>query len=223
MPMNFPQKALLWFGLLAILVSSCARKGTGVPVTTTQAKRQDLTSWISSNGKVEPVEPHVIQSQLTTFIQTVSVKQGDTVKRGQLLMTLDAKDLESELSRVRGELVTAEDEHRIATAGGSPDELAQLQSDLAKTETEIARLRREAESLDRLYAKQAATRQEIEQNKIALEKAEADKRLIEQKKNAIGSRTKVQAERAGLRAEEARSVIRSLQEKLGASHVAAPV
>ena len=182
--MNFPQKALLWFGLLAILVSSCARKGTGVPVTTTQAKRQDLTSWISSNGKVEPVEPHVIQSQLTTFIQTVSVKQGDTVKRGQLLMTLDAKDLESELSRVKGELVTAEDEHRIAAAGGSPDELAQLQSDLAKTDTEIARLRREAESLDRLYAKQAATRQELEQNKLALDRAEADKRLIEQKKNA---------------------------------------
>src|SRR5262245_50292246 len=172
MPMNFPQKALLWFGLLAIFVSSCGRNGAGVSVTTTQAKRQDLTSWISSNGKVEPVEPHVIQSQLTTFIKKVSVKQGDTVKRGQLLMTLDAKDLESELSRLRGELVTAEDEHRIATAGGSPDELAQLQSDLAKTETEIARLRREAESLDRLFAKQAATRQELEQNKIALHRAD---------------------------------------------------
>jgi len=222
MPMNFPQKALLWFGVLAILVSSCGRNGAGVPVTTTQAKRQDLTSWISSNGKVEPVEPHVIQSQLTTFIQKVSVKQGDTVKRGQLLMTLDAKDLESELSRVRGELVTAEDEHRIATAGGSPDELAQLQSDLAKTETEIARLRREAESLDRLYAKQAATRQELEQNKIALDRAEADKRLIEQKKNAVASRMKVQVERSNLRAEEARGAMRALQEKLNSAWVATP-
>ena len=157
--MNLSQRALLSFGLLAVFLPSCAREGTGIPITTTHATRQSLTSWISSNGKVEPIEPHVIQSQLTTFIQTVSVKQGDKVKRGQVLMTLDAKDLESELSRVKGELVTAEDEHRIASAGGSPDELAQLQSDLAKTETEIARLRREAESLDRLYAKQAATRQ----------------------------------------------------------------
>lgn len=144
------------------------------------------------------------------------------MKRGQVLMTLDAKDLESELSRVKGELVTAEDEHRIAAAGGSPDELAQLQSDLAKTETEIARLRREAESLDRLYAKQAATRQELEQNKIALDRAEADKRLIEQKKNGIASRTKVQVERSSLRAEEARSAIRALQEKLNSSRVATP-
>jgi len=222
MPMNLSHRALLSFGLLAVFLPSCAREGTGIPITTTHATRQSLTSWISSNGKVEPVEPHVIQSQLTTFIQTVSVKQGDTVKRGQVLMTLDAKDLESELSRVKGELVTAEDEHRIASAGGSPDELAQLQSDLAKTETEIARLRREAESLDRLYAKQAATRQELEQNKIALDKAEADKRLIEQKKNAIANRTKVQVERASLRAEEARSAIRALQEKLNSARVATP-
>src|SRR5262245_14223322 len=222
MPMNLSQRALLSFGLLAVFLPSCAREGTGIPITTTHATRQSLTSWISSNGKVEPIEPHVIQSQLTTFIQTVSVKQGDTVKRGQVLMTLDAKDLESELSRVKGELVTAEDEHRIASAGGSPDELAQLQSDLAKTETEIARLRREAESLDRLYAKQAATRQELEQNKIALEKAEADKRLIEQKKNAIANRTKVQVERSNLRAEEARSAIRALQEKLNSARVATP-
>jgi len=222
MPMNLSQRALLSFGLLALFLPSCAREGTGIPITTTHATRQSLTSWISSNGKVEPIEPHVIQSQLTTFIQTVSVKQGDKVKRGQVLMTLDAKDLESELSRVKGELVTAEDEHRIAAAGGSPDELAQLQSDLAKTETEIARLRREAESLDRLYAKQAATRQELEQNKIALDRAEADKRLIEQKKNGIASRTKVQVERSSLRAEEARSAIRALQEKLNSSRVATP-
>jgi HlyD family secretion protein len=222
--MNFPEKLLISLGIVAVTFVSCARPGgRPIGVSTTRAVRQNLTSWIPSNGKVEPVEPHVLQSQLTTFVQTVSVREGQTVKRGQLLMLLDAKDLESELARAKGELVTAEDEHRVAATGGSPEELAQLQSDLSKAETEIARLRREAESLDRLYAKQAATRQEIEQNKIALEKAEADKRLIEQKKNAIASRTKVQGERAGLRAEEARSAIRSLQEKLNSARVGAPV
>jgi len=222
--MKFPLKPLLLFIFAVVTLPSCSpESGRAIGVSTTRAVRQNLASWISSNGKVEPVEPYALQSQLTTFIQTVSIRQGQTVKRGQLLMSLDAKDLESELARARGELVTAEDERKTAAAGGSPEELAQLQSDLSKAETEIARLRREAESLDRLYAKQAATRQELEQNKIALEKVEADKRLIEQKKNAIASRTKVQAERAGLRAEEARNVIRSLQEKLNASRMAAPV
>src|SRR4029077_13187809 len=111
---------------------------------------------------------------------------------------------------------------RIASGGGSPEELTQLQSDLAKAETEIARLKREMETLNRLYAKQAATRQEIEQTKNALDKAEADKRLLEQKKSGIGERSKVQAERASLRTEEASSSIRALQEKVASARVVAP-
>ena len=222
MVLIFPKKVLLLLAWTALIVVSCGRSGR-VSISTTRPVRQNLTSWISSNGKVEPVEPFVIQSQLTTFVKHVLIKQGDTVRRGQILMTLDAQDLESDLARVKGELVAAEDERRTAAGGGSPEELAQLQNDLAKTEAEIARLRREAESLERLYAKQAATRQELEQNKIALEKAEADRRLIEQKRNGIVNRAKVQGERAGLRAEEARQSMRSLQEKLNSARVTAPV
>ena len=206
MPRKFPKKTTFLLAFIGIVIVGFllgTRGGSGpTTVSTIRAPRQNLASTISSNGKVEPIEPYVVQSQLTTFIETVSVKQGDTVRGGQILMTLNARDLESDLTRVRGDLFAAEDERRIAAGGGSPEELAQLQNDLAKTETEIARLRREAESLNRLYAKQAATRQEIEQNKITLEKAEADKRLIEQKRNNIIDRAKVQSERSSLRAED---------------------
>src|SRR6185436_6078352 len=192
MPGKFPRKTVLLLAFLSVIALAVAlgmrREATPTPVSTMHAVRQNLTSSISSNGKVEPIDPHIIQTQLTTFIESVAIKQGATVKRGQTLFTLNAKDLESDLARARGDLFAAEDERRIASGGGSPDELAQLQNDLAKTETEIARLRREAESLNRLYAKQAATRLEIEQNKIALDKADADRRLIEQKGKSIVDR-----------------------------------
>src|SRR5207302_2682332 len=167
-------------------------------------------------------ELHIIQSQLTTFIETVPVKEGQTVGRGQILMTLDAKDLASDLAHMREQLVAAEDERKTAVGGGSPDEIAQLNSDLAKTNSEIDRLRRERDSLDRLYARQAATRQEVEQTKTALAKAEADKRLIAEKRSAILERSKPQAERATLRIEEARNSIQSLEDKLKAAQVTAP-
>jgi HlyD family secretion protein len=216
---------LILMGLVALVFVLAARGGRDRPtaVPTTHAVRQNLSSWIPTNGKVEPVEPHVIQSQLTTFIETVPVKEGQTVVRGQVLMTLDAKDLTSELAHMREQLVAAEDERKTAVGGGSPDEIAQLNSDLAKTNTEIERLRRERDSLERLYSRQAATRQEVDQTKIALEKAEADKRLIEEKRNAIAQRSKSQAERASLRIEEARASIRSLEEKLKSAQVTAPV
>src|SRR5262249_48557205 len=102
----------------------------------------------------------------------------------------------------------------------SPDEIAQLDADLAKANSEIERLRRERDSLERLYAKQAATRQEVEQTKTALEKAEADKHVIEERKSATLQRSKPKAERAALRIEEARNSIRSLEEKLKSAQVA---
>jgi len=223
MPRRLPQKPLVLLALTALGIAACNPAGNRTaPITATHASRQNLTSWISSNGKVEPIEPHALQSQLTTFIETVSVKQGDTVRRGQVLVRLDAKDLETELAHARGELLAAEDESRIAAAGGSREELAQLENDLAKTDAEIARLRREGETLDRLYSRQAATRQEIDQNKTALERAQTDKRLIDQKKSAIVERSKVQGERASVRADEARHAIRSLQDKMASANVTAP-
>ena len=216
---------LILLGLVALVFVLAARSGRdrATVVSTTHAVRQNLSSWIPTNGKVEPVEPHIIQSQLTTFIETVPVREGQTVVRGQILATLDAKDLTSELAHMREQLVAAEDERKTALSGGSPDEIAQLNSDLAKTNSEIERLRRERDSLERLYSRQAATRQEVDQTKTALEKAEADKRLIDEKRNAIMQRSKSQAERASLKIEEARASIRSLEEKLKSAQVTAPV
>ena len=212
---------LLGLGVLVLLLAAREGRDRPISIATTHAVGQNLISWITTNGKVEPVEPRIIQAQLTTFIEAVAVKEGQRVDRGRLLMTLDAKDLKTELAHVREQLVAAENERKVAVTGGSPEEIAQLDSDLVKTNAEIDRLRSERDSLERLYPR-AATRQEIEQTKTALAKAEADKRLIEEKRRAILERSKPQAERATLRIEEARNSIQSLEDKLKSARVTAP-
>src|SRR6266446_623738 len=143
-------QVLLVFAVLAILGLALAPRPGGetpTPISTARAVRQNLSSFIPSNGKIEPLEPHVIQAQLTTFVEKVSVKEGQKVSRGQLLLTLDPTQLQSELAHTNEQLVAAEDEHRLAIGGGSPEERAQLEADLAKTNAEIARLSREGEAL----------------------------------------------------------------------------
>ena len=219
-------QALLVLGALAGLgFALSAGPGAARPihVSTARAVRQNITSFITTNGQVEPVDPHIIQAQLTTFVDSVLAKESQTVSRGQLLVTLDATEARSELARAREQLVAARDAHRIARSGGSLDERAQLEADLAKTDAEIGRLRHEVEALQRLYGKQAATRDELEQNKLALEKAEADKRRIEQQHIAIAQRSRTEVDRAALREDEARNSIRSLEQKVKSARVIAPV
>jgi len=213
--------------ILAIAVSVfvfVARAGGDRPpqIAVARPTRQTLTSSISTNGKVEPIDPRVIEARLTTFVQSVQVKEGQTVRASQVLMQLDANDLQSELARSRDQLVASAEDRRVAAAGGSPDELAQIEDDLSKTNADIARLRKEAESLKRLYDKQAATSVEVDQNRIALERAEADRRLLEEKRKSLAHRSRVQTERAALQEQQASSSIRSLEEKIIAAHVIAP-
>src|SRR5690349_20455308 len=68
-----------------------------VRISVTHAIRQQLSSWTTGNGKVEPIEPHVIQAQLSTRISAVSVREGQIVKAGEPLLELDATDVKSEL------------------------------------------------------------------------------------------------------------------------------
>jgi HlyD family secretion protein len=225
------KSARVFQGVLGIGVSAvviffiAARRGDDHPIriSTVKVARQDLSSSVSTNGKVEAVEPRIIQSQLTTFVESVLVKDGQKVSRGQLLLTLDTTELRSELAHLREQLLAAQEEQKTAAGGGATDDRAQLEADLAKVNTEIARLRREADALQRLYAKQAATREELDQNKLALDKALADKGVLEHRQAAMASRAKTAVERAGLRIDEARNSIRSLEEKINSGRVLAPI
>ena len=218
-------QALLVLGALAVLVFALSARSGGhtVQVSTARAVRQNISSFITTNGKVEPIDPRIIQAQLTTFVDSVLVKEGQPVSRGQLLLTLDATEARSELARMREQLVAAQYERRMATSGGSPNDRAELGAELAKTNAEISRLRREAEGLQRLYGKQAATRDELEQNTVALDKAEADKSAIEEKQAALVQRSRTELDRAMFREDEARNSIRALEHKVNSARVAAPV
>jgi HlyD family secretion protein len=208
---------------VAALVAVLATRGNhaATSVSTTHAVRRDLRSWISSNGKVEPIEPQAVQAKFTTFIQRVSVREGQNVNAGQELATLDARDMETQLVHLREQLVASQHESNIATGGGDPDTIADLRNNLTKTNAEIVQLQREGDILERLYSKQASTRQEIDQNKSALLKADADKKLFEQKLNEIRQRADVQGQRARLQVEETQHAIALLEDKLKSAVVRA--
>src|SRR5262252_6601842 len=99
-----PVRLLVGAGSLVILIF-VLKAGVGVDrppdVSVVRPVRQSFTSFITTNGKVEPIEPRSVQARLTTFIEKVSVKEGDTVRAGQALMTLDASEFQSQLAGAR--------------------------------------------------------------------------------------------------------------------------
>lgn len=207
--------------VLALLLVGLAGR-EGVPeVQYVRVARGPLSAMITSNGKVEPIEPHEIRAQIATFVRKVFLMPGVTVTRGAALLSLDDTEARADLARWRDELLAAEEDLRARRAGGPADEVARLESDLRKAEAELAHLRREREALERLFAKQAATKEELENNQLALDRAEADWHLLTQRKEERARRAKLDLERAQLRVERAQNAVAAAQEKAVSARIVA--
>jgi HlyD family secretion protein len=208
--------------LTAVLVFISGRGGTA-RVGVIDVVRENLSSAVSTNGKVEPVTPVSLRAGYPTFVERVYAVEGQHVKRGQLLFTLDDKSARAELAEARADQATQEEALRAAKAGGRADQVAKAASDLQKAQTTRDHLRHESESLAKLVAQKAATPQELEQNRVALAQAEAEVQSLEKMKQAFDRQAQLDTERIALLLERARNQVRDLEEKVSSAHGTAPI
>jgi HlyD family secretion protein len=184
--------------------------------------RENLISSISSNGKVEPIAPFVVRAQLDTFVERISVVEGQAVKKGQLLLELNVKDAAAQLADARSKLLRAEDDLRAAKAGGRSDEAAKSEGQLAGALAQRDRLKRNHDSLERLIAQQAATKDELAANDMDLAKADAQVKQLTAAKQEFEHGVRLSANSTSLQVEQLRSEVAALEEKVRDGRIAAP-
>jgi HlyD family secretion protein len=184
--------------------------------------RENLVSSISSNGRVEPISPYVIRAQLNTFVKKIYVTEGQTVKKGQLLLELNAKEVAAQLAETRSKLLRAQDDLRAARAGGKADEAAKVAADLAKAEAASERLQRNHDSLARLAAGQAATKEDLAANDQALANAKAEVTRLLAVKQEFDRQARLDAERGELQVQQTLSEMAALEDKVNSGSISAP-
>ncbi len=184
--------------------------------------RENLVSSISSNGKVEPIAPFVMRAQLDTFVEKISAVEGQQVRKGQLLLELDVKDAAARLAEARSKLLRAEDDLRVAKAGGRSDEAAKVEGALATAVALRDRLQRNHDALERLIAQQAATKEELAANDLELAKAQSQVTQLTAAKQEFERGVRLDANRASLQVEQLRSEVAALEEKVQDGRIAAP-
>src|ERR1700683_3979804 len=88
-------------GLLVLLLVLLAVRGQSPAVQMVSVTRQDLDSGITTNGKVEPISPAIARAEFPTFVATVNATEGQPVRRGEVILTLDAADGHAQLAQAR--------------------------------------------------------------------------------------------------------------------------
>jgi multidrug efflux system membrane fusion protein len=121
--------------LLAIccaLGSACAKKDPVraplVPVTVGTAETRAVPYELAATGTVEPMQTVAIQPQVSGLIMRIAFREGQDVKKGQVLFELDPRPFQAALKQAQGLLAR---DHATAT---NAEEQAKRYSTLAEKE-----------------------------------------------------------------------------------------
>src|SRR5437899_1188891 len=214
---------LILAGLLAYGLIELSGRKPAPKISAVTPMRENLVSSINSNGKVEPIAPYVIPARLDTFVERVLATEGQQVKKGQLLLELDVKDAAAQLAEARVRLLRAQEDSRNAKSGGKPEIAARVSGDLAKAVANRDRLQKNHDALVRLMAEQAATKDELATNELALTNAQAEVTRLQAVKQEFDRGVRLDTERTALQVQQAQNEVDALEEKVRNGHITAPV
>ena len=169
----------------AILLVSCSRqeaarpkpaKTASIPVSVAAVALENWPDLYEATGTVRARTTATIASKVMGYVQQVSVQVGDRVREGQILVTLDARDLEANLRRAeagRAEAISAQPEVENGIAAAKANlELAQ------------ATFRR----IDDLAAKKSVSNQEFDEAAARLKAAQASYEMARAKREQLQSK-----------------------------------
>ncbi len=163
--------------LLAIFVAGGAYvelRPHRVRISVVKPLPQEIASSITTNGKVEPIHGFEAHAPLPGTVQKVLIKEGETVKAGQLLLMLDDTRARSDLAAAQTRLKGAQERYENLMAGGDRQQILLRKDDLQKATTEVDSAKRQLTALQNLQQRGAATPEEVAAARDRLNRAQAD-------------------------------------------------
>jgi len=140
--------------LLAAALAGCGKKapearpaGEDVRGTTARAQLRELPVLVSAVGSVEPETRVMVSTRMMGWVSALHVAEGDTVRKGQKLLTIDDQDM-----RAKRE---------------------QVEAGIREAEAVVANAERMAARFRNLYEAKAVSKAQLEDVETGLERARA--------------------------------------------------
>jgi HlyD family secretion protein len=206
--------------LIALVLLYTYFHASPLKVRATTVQRGPIRSVISTNGKIEPVQNFEAHAPISTTVRRLLVKEGDHVRKGQLLLQLDDADIRSQAARALAQIKAAQANQSDVKTGGTQEELIALNAQLTKAQSARDVAQRNLDALRRLQQEGAASPGEVRVAEDTLQRAQADLLQAQQKKADRYSQPEVAKVQA--QASEAQAAYEDSEDALAKSSVHAP-
>jgi multidrug efflux system membrane fusion protein len=122
-PVRASLAVLALASMIAVVVSACsseAAPGADMPpppeVSVATVLSKPVHQWDSFNGRVTAVESVELRPRVSGYVQRVAFKEGQEVKKGDLLFVIDARPYRAALDQAQAQLQRARAEAKLAQA-----------------------------------------------------------------------------------------------------------
>lgn len=139
-----------------------------VTVQTGKVTRQDISSVVTASGEIRPKTFVNVGANAMGRITRLFVKEGDKVKKGQVLAQLENVQSTADVNAMKAQLASNQTD-ALAADAALKTSLAQSKSSAA----DLARAKLDYERAESLYKSQLIAKQDYDQKKAAYEVAEA--------------------------------------------------
>ncbi|UYZ13043.1 efflux RND transporter periplasmic adaptor subunit [Brevibacillus sp. WF146] len=148
-----------------------SQQAAGTPVSVGKVTTAALETKVLTSGIVTVEDKQRIYANVNGILREFAVKEGDAVKKGQVIGKIDTSDVDSRIMEIDAQIELARANLSKAQAGSEPEELAQERERVAQTERDYDNAKREYERIRQLHESGATTQQELDKAKAQVDSA----------------------------------------------------
>ena len=214
--------------LLLASLAGCSNKeepaATPVSVEAATAQVQSITEHITTDAVLAPIAEAALSPKITAPVRKFYVQRGSHVRAGQLLATLENRDLEAAVTDNQGAFDAADATYQTNVKAQVPEDYQKAQLDLAQAKANLDLNQSIVTSRKQLFAQGAISGRDLDTSQAALVQAQA---AYDTAKQHFDSMQQISRE-AALRAakgqlESARGKYQGAEAELSYSEIRSPI
>jgi HlyD family secretion protein len=183
---------------VGVYASTVLSKKGLVTVQTGNVSRGDLDSVVTASGEIKPKNYINIGANAQGELKEILVKEGDRVRKGQLLARIENVQPEADVDAQRATLASAEADSNASEAQlkASDENIRTMQSQIEKDRADLDRMKAEFDRSESLFKERLLSKQDYDLRKFTYEAQLATIKQSEQR--VVQARAQRERSAAGL-------------------------
>jgi multidrug efflux pump subunit AcrA (membrane-fusion protein) len=212
-----------------VALSGCSKKEAGeaeapAPVQVTAVTQDTIRRIVNGDGMLFPRDQASVMPKIASPVEKFYVNRGDHVKQGQLLATLENRDLTAQAAEGQGAMDQAESNLRTTSGASVPEAVVKALTDVDADRQAMDAAKKVLDSREGLFKEGALARRQVDEALVGYTQAKSQFEAAQEHLKVLQSVAKdEQIKTASAQVESAKAHHQSLEAQLSYARILSPI